>query len=69
MKFIEVAQGVSINVDFIVSVVDNEGTLTIETENKEYKVTGDYKLFMEFLDADDRQKREQEKLTTQFFGG
>lgn len=69
MKFVEVVEGFAVNVDSIVSVKSNEGILTIQTENREFEVQGDFSLFMDFIEADDKRKREQEKLTTQFFGG
>ncbi len=70
MKFIEIVDGFSINIDEVVSVkrVDDT-TLLIETENREYQVQGNFQLFMDFLQQDDRRKRQQEKMTTQFFGG
>ena len=70
MKFIEVVEGFSINVDEIISIRQTEeNTLLIESENREYTVQGNFKVFMDFIQQDDRRKREQEKLTTQFFGG
>jgi len=70
MKFVEVVEGFAINVDSIVSIKQvDESSLTIETEGREYTVHGDFHLFMDFIQEDDRRKREQEKLTTQFFGG
>ncbi len=69
MKFLEIVEGFSINVDSIVSVKDTEGTLVIQTEQREFVVQGDFHLFMDFIQEEDRRKKEQEKLTTQFFGG
>lgn len=69
MKFVEIVEGFSINVDSIVSVKNNEGTLIIQTENREFEVQGDFRLFMDFIQEDDRRKIQQEKMTTQFFGG
>jgi len=69
MKFVEVVEGFSINIDSIVSVRDDKGVLEIQTENRVFAVKGDFHLFMDFIQEDDRRKRQQEKLTTQFFGG
>lgn len=70
MKFVEVVEGFSIRVDAIVSVKQGDGiTLLIETEGREYTVHGDFKMFMHFITADDEQKAQMEKMTTQFFGG
>ena len=69
-KFVEVVTGFAVNIDSIVSVKQgDEGSLTIETEGREYKFLGDFHLFMDFIQEDDRRKRQQEKMTTQFFGG
>ena len=69
-KFVEIVEGFAVNIDSIVSVKQgDEGSLTIETEGREYTVIGDFHLFMDFIQEDDRRKRQQEKMTTQFFGG
>jgi len=69
MKFVEVVEGFSINIDSIVSVKDDKGTLVIQTEAREFEVQGDFHLFMDFIEHEEKQKREREKLTAQFFGG
>jgi len=69
MKFVEVVEGFSINVDSIVSVKNNDGILVIQTEGREFEVQGEFSLFMDFIQEEDRRKHEQEKMTTQFFGG
>ena len=68
MKFVEVVEGFSIQVDKIISVKQDSETLIIETEGKEYKVVGDFRMFMDFLEKEDEDKSRMEKLTTQFFG-
>ena len=69
MKFVELVSGFSINVDSIVSVKDNEGTLVIQTENREFEVNGNYKSFIEFLNKEEEENAKARKFTDQYFGG
>jgi hypothetical protein len=71
MKFIEVAEGFSIRIDSIVSIktTEEENILQIETEDRDYKIKANFRMLMDELEKEEMQKREMDKLTTQFFGG
>ena len=69
-NFIEIVEGFGINVESIISVKDNgDGSLTIDTEGKEYKVRGRFKLFVDFLNQEKEEDKKVRKFTEQFFGG
>ena len=70
MKFIEVREGFSIKVDSIVAVgMVGDNQIEIETESRVYKINGSFRLFMDFIEAEDNRDRERVKMTAQFFGG
>ena len=68
-KFVEVVAGFAVNIESIVTVKAEGGFLTIQTEAREFEVQGDFKLFLEFLQADEIRKERTERYTQQFFGG